>query len=221
MPHHQCPACNRSQRGPLHFWVISWPLIFLYCSMFNKLLKIMVAGNEKLWCPLRGIVWTDIWRFLILWGKESNVFMFLQVILQQVLYCPEMMFKVSIASGSLCHITLQLPPNCFWITFPLARSGNPHFILHCTMYSALTPLITMLMSEWKMIKHKLNSNHMFSVIYLFCFLTQVNNFLISPVQICISSSRFASQTPESRHLACVQTAEPELQLIQSDSAHCR
>lgn len=92
--------------------------------------------------------------------------MFLQVILEQVLYCPEMMFKISIASGSLCHITLQLPPNCFWITFPLASSGSPHFILHCTMYSALTPLITMLMSEWKMIKHKLNSNHMFSVIYL-------------------------------------------------------
>lgn len=95
--------------------------------------------------------------------------MFLQVILEQVLYCPEMMFKISIASGSLCHITLQLPPNCFWITFPLARSGSPHFILHCTMYSALAPLITMLMSEWKMIKHKLNSNHMFSVIYLLLF----------------------------------------------------
>lgn len=95
--------------------------------------------------------------------------MFLQVIIEQVLYCPEMMFKISRASGSLCHITLQLPPNCFWITFPLARSGSPHFILHGTMYSALTPLVTMLMSEWKMIKHKWNSNHMFSVIYLLGF----------------------------------------------------
>lgn len=121
--------------------------------------------------------------------------MFLQVILEQVLYCPEMMFKISIASGSLCHITLQLPPNCFWITFPLARSGSPHFILHCTMYSALTLLIAMLMSEWKMIKHKLNSNHMFSVIYPFFFF-----FFHSGKQfLCISYSDLHFLPPNLPH----------------------
>lgn len=60
MPYHWRPSCYRSWQSPLHFHVITWPLIFLYCRMFNKLLNIMVAGNEKVWCPLRGIVWTDI-----------------------------------------------------------------------------------------------------------------------------------------------------------------
>lgn len=75
------------------------------------------------------------------------------------------MFKVSIASGSLGHITLQLPSNCFWITFPLARSRSPRFTLRLTMHSALTLLRRSFMSEWKMIKHKWNSNHMFPVVW--------------------------------------------------------
>jgi hypothetical protein len=75
------------------------------------------------------------------------------------------MFKVSIASGSLGHITLQLPSNCFWITFPLAQSRSPRFTLRLTMRSALTLCRGALMSEWKMIKHKWNRNHMCSAVW--------------------------------------------------------
>lgn len=58
---------------------------------------------------------------------------------------------------------------------------------------------------------------MFSVIYLFFLFSdpgkQIPYISHSDLHFTL---RFAFQTPERKHLACVQRAEPELQLIQSD-----
>lgn len=119
-------------------WAIHLSLFF--CRHSNNCSQSMLAGKGKSMLLLKNDDRAPIFKILNLQGLESHVFMFSQVVLQQVLYCPEVILKVAAASGFLCHITLQLPPNCFGITFPLARRRSPHFVLGCTLYSALPPL---------------------------------------------------------------------------------